>query len=517
MLDKIKSLSRQTLIYGTSTIIGRFLNFILVPFYTNVFPPSEYGIVAVIFAYIAFLNIIYSFGFEAGYFRFASSNEIGNEKQNFTHPFLTILCNSAFLSGLILLFNGTISDNIGIKNSSIIVYSAFILFFDALSLVPFAYLRLKNRAKLFATIKLINIVINVVLNLVLILVFKYGLVAVFISNLAASVVTFLLLSPILFKNLSFKFNRELFSELWKFSVPYLPAALASMVVQVISVLIIRYLTDMETVGIFNANYKLGIFMMLVVSMFEYAWRPFFLNNAKEPGAKPLFAKVLTIFAGTASLIFVILTFTIEDIVRIPLPYKGYIIGQKYWSGVIIVPIVLFAYLFLGIYTNLIAGIYIEKKTKYLPFITGLGAVLNIIMCFALIPLWGITGSAVSTLASYIAMAICMYVVVQKFYHVQYETAKVFSLLAIDVLAIVIFYVSFNHLDLLYRVIIAAALSCVIIYISGLYNVKKLLPKSKMQNSNNQSEIPISRIKNLMVVVMMFAVNFIKQPALIYCF
>ncbi|MCI0449182.1 MAG: polysaccharide biosynthesis C-terminal domain-containing protein [Chlorobi bacterium] len=475
MLDKIKSLSKQTLIYGTSTIIGRFLNFILVPFYTNVFPPSEYGIIAVVFAYIAFFNIIYAFGFEAGYFRFASSVEIGDEKQNFSHPFFTILINSAFFSAIILLFSGTFSEVAGIKDSSFIIYSAFILFFDALSLVPFAYLRLKNKAMLFATIKLLNIVINVSLNLLLILVFNFGLVAVFISNLAASLVTFLVLSPVVFRNLSLKFNRELFKELWKFSVPYLPAALASMVVQVLSVLIVRYLTNEQTVGIFNANYKLGIFMMLVVSMFEYAWRPFFLNNAGDPGAKPLFAKILTLFVGSASLIFVLLSFTIEDIVRIPLPYKGYIIGQKYWGGVVIVPIILLAYLFLGIYTNLIAGIYIEKKTKYLPFITGLGAVLNIAACFTLIPLWGIAGAALSTLISYIAMAVYMYVVVQKFYPVEYEFSKVLSLIVIDILAIAVFFLSFGSLDLLYRTILALVLSAVIIYISGLYKAKLLLP------------------------------------------
>jgi O-antigen/teichoic acid export membrane protein len=495
MLDKIKSLSKQTLIYGTSTIVGRFLNFILVPFYTNVFPPSEYGIVAVIFAYIAFLNIIYAFGFEAGFFRFASSSEIGDEKQNFSHPFLTILINSAFLSALILLFSGPVSNAAGIYDRTFVIYAAFILFFDALSLVPFGYLRLKNRAKLFATVKLLNIVINVALNLLLILVFKFGLIAVFISNLAASVVTFLVLSPVVFRNLSLKFNGELFKELWKFSVPYLPAALASMVVQVIGVLIVRYLTNEQTVGIYNANYKLGIFMMLVVSMFEYAWRPFFLNNAKDPNAKPLFAKVLTIFTGAASLVFVILTFTIEDIIRIPLPFKGYIIGQKYWGGVVIVPLVLLAYLFLGIYTNLIAGIYIEKKTKFLPFITGLGAALNIIACFALIPMWGITGAAVSTLVSYIAMAVYMYAVVQRFYHVKYESAKVLGMLAIDAAAIAAFYVSSGGTGPVFRLIIALVLSIIIVYISGLYKARLFIPGFKPTADNSQTIKEQSEIHN----------------------
>lgn len=474
MLDKIKSLSKQTLIYGTSTIIGRFLNFILVPFYTNVFPPSEYGVVAVVFAYIAFLNIVYSFGFEAGYFRFASAREVGDEKQNFTHPFIFITANSLVLSGLILVFHSSIAALIGVKDESIIIYSAFILFFDALALIPFAYLRLKNKAKVFASIKLVNISVNVALNLVLILVFKLGLEAVFISNLAASLVTLLLLLPNILKNISFTYHKQLFNELWKFSIPYLPAALASMVVQTLNIIILRYLVDVKTVGIYNANYKLGIFMMLIVSMFEYAWRPFFLNNAKDPNAKALFAKILTLFTGGASVVLIMLTFTIQDIIKIPLPFKGYIIGPGYWSGVVIVPIVLFAYMFLGIYTNLIAGVYIEKKTKYLPLITGLGAMLNIASAFLLIPIWGITGGAVSTLISYIAMAVYMYIVSQKFYPVRYETGKVAMILLIDITALAVFFYTFGGLDTIYRIIFAVILSGGIISIAQLYKVKRLL-------------------------------------------
>jgi O-antigen/teichoic acid export membrane protein len=477
MLEKLKSLSKQTLIYGASTIVGRFLNFILVPFYTNVFPPSEYGIVAVIFAYIAFLNIIYSFGFEAGYFRFASSGELGTDKQNFSHPYFIIFANSAFLSALILLFSPQLAEYAGLTSNSIIIYAAFILFFDALVLVPFAYLRLKNKAKVFAAIKLVNICVNVALNLILILVFKFGLEAVFISNLVASLVTFLILLPVVVKNLSASYHGTLLKELWKFSLPYLPAALAAMVIQVVNILILSYLTDVKTVGIYNANYKLGIFMMLVVSMFEYAWRPFFLNNAKEPGAKELFAKVLTIFTGAASVVFVILTFTIKDLITIPLPYKGYLIGAKYWEGVIIVPLVLLAYMFLGIYTNLIAGIYIEKKTKYLPLITGLGAFLNVVTCFLLIPAMGIIGSAIATLVSYIAMAVYMYIVAQKFYPVKYETGKVLALLGINTLAMAVFFLTFDTLGIIYKVVFAAVFTAAIISISGLYKAKILLRKS----------------------------------------
>src|SRR5437867_1107621 len=227
MLDQLKSLSRQTFIYGTSTIIGRFLNFILVPFYTNVFQPSDYGVVSVIFAYVAFLNIFYSLGFESGYFKFASTLEIGNEKQNFSIPFFIIFTNGFILSSLIFLFSDNIAATIGLQsgNTVIVKYTSAIIFFDAMVLVPFAYLRLKNKAKRFAAIKLANISLNIALNFILILVFKLRLVAIFISNLFASVTTFLLLSPVIVKMLSFQFNKKLFSELARFSLPYLPAGL----------------------------------------------------------------------------------------------------------------------------------------------------------------------------------------------------------------------------------------------------------------------------------------------------
>jgi O-antigen/teichoic acid export membrane protein len=492
MLDKIKSLSKQTLIYGTSTIIGRFLNFILVPFYTNVFPPSEYGIVAVIFAYMAFLNIVYTLGFEAGYFRFASSKEIGTEKENFSIPFLIILGNALVLSIIIFIASGPISGIIGITDVSMVRYAAFILFFDALTIIPFAFLRLKNKARLFASVKLVNICVNVAMNMILILVFKMGLIAVFISNLAASIITLIILLPVITKNLSFSFNKELFSELRKFSLPYLPAGLASIVVQVIYIPIIQYLTDMKTVGIYNANYKLGIFMMLIVAMFDYAWRPFFLNNAKEPNAKQLFSKILTFFIGASSLILILLTFFIDKVIEIPLPFKGgsaktYLIGEKYWSGVIIVPVVLFSYIFLGTFTNLVAGIYIEKKTKYMPLITGLGAAVNIAACFILIPLIGIIGGAISSLLGYLTTAAFTYYVVQKFYPVKYEISRLIAMYLINTAAIIIFYLTYPGLDLFLRFIFFAVFASLLIYISGLYKAKNVLIRSKVRKADTTKD------------------------------
>ena len=352
--------------------------------------------------------------------------------------------------------------------------------FDAISLVPFAYLRLKNKPVRFTVIKIVNISVNVSLNFILVLGFKMGLEAVFISNLAASAVTLILLLPIVFENIAFRFNKKLFNELWRFSLPYVPAGLASIMVQVVNRPIMQALTDEATVGIFQANFRLGIFMMLIVSMFEYAWRPFFLNNAKEPNAKQIFSKVMTVFVGFASVVLIVITFFIDDIIRIPLPHRGHLIGAKYWDGVYIVPVILFSYLLYGIYINLMAGIYIEKKTKYLPYITGLGALINIAGNFLLIPPFGMHGAATATLLSYLAMTLYIYYISQKFYPVHYEINKVILLNLVNVAALIIFYLIFYNIipsNLILKFIVTVVFAGSVVYISGLTRAKALLQKS----------------------------------------
>jgi O-antigen/teichoic acid export membrane protein len=485
MLEKIKSLSKETLIYGTSTIVGRFLNFILVPFYTNVFPPSEYGVVTLVFAYIALLNIFFTIGFESGYFKFASTLEVGDEKENFSLPFLTIFVNSIILSSIIYLVSDNIASIIELKSGDayFVKYSAFILFFDAVSFVPFAYLRLHNRPIRFTAVKLVNIVTNVSLNFILVLVFKMGLAAVFISNLAASVVTFLLLTPIVFKNIKFSFNKKLFDELWRFSLPYVPAGLAAIMVQVVNRPIMQVLTDDSTVGIFQANFRLGVIMMLIVQMFEYAWRPFFLNNAKEPNAKQLFSKVMTAFAGFASVVLIVITFFVDDLIKIPLIHKKHLIGSEYWSGVYIVPIILFSYLLYGIYINLMAGIYIEKKSKYLPYITGVGAIINVGGNFLLIPPFGMYGAAIATFLSYFVMMAYIYYISQKFYPVKYELNRVFMLNLVNAGAIAFFYLFFYQVIpgfLILKLVILVLLVLLVIYISGLTKARVIFQRTAVK-------------------------------------
>ncbi len=425
MFNKLLRLGKETAIYGLSSILGRLMNFLLAPFYTNVLLTSENGIVANVYAYLAFAYVVYCYGFEIAYMRFVSTLEIGDREQNFSTPFLSLLASSVALSSIIHLSASTIAAWIGIpaNDAVLIQYAAWILCFDTLSVVPFASLRMDQQPKKFAALKLFNISTNVALNIVLILVFHMRAEGVLLANLIASIVTFVTTFIVVRSQFRLSFSTRLFRELLRFGLPLIPSGLAGMALQIVDRPIVKALTNDSTLGIYQINYRLGIAMMLIVGMFDYAWRPFFLTNAREPDAKPLFSKVFTYFVLVMLLMFLGVSFFVEDLVRIEV-FGKHFFHPDYWVGVPIVPWILLGYVFNGAYVVFIAGAYLEKKTKFLPFITGLGAVVNIGVNVLLIPSLGIMGAALATLAAYAVMAITMYFASQKFYQIRYEWKKV---------------------------------------------------------------------------------------------
>ncbi len=456
MLNKLKELTKDTAIYGISTMIGRFLNFILIPFFTNIFDPNEYGYVMLLYAYIGLFNIIYVYGLDSAFLKYAAFKHIGDDKDNFSTPYLSILFTSFLLTSIIIFLKAPIGSAINLPENfnHLIIYSTLIIFFDSNTSIPFLKLRLERKAKYFSFLKVLNITINIAANFVLILKFKLGIEAIFISNLIASALTLLFLLPKILKNFKPRIHSLLYKRLLKFGLPYLPAGLAVMIVQVIDVPILQALTDVDTVGIYKANYKLGIFMMLFVSMFQYAWQPFFLNNAKEDNAKEIFSKVLTYFTVVGSVLLVTLSLFINEIVKINLG-GFYLIGEKYWSGIPIVPIVLLGYFFNGLYVVFSAGIYIKEKSIFAPIVTGLGALVNVIANYTLIPQLNIIGAALATLASYVVMAAGYYIVTQKYYHIHYEYGKIIKIfLAIAVIGFLL-YSSLMNSDnaILFKIVI----------------------------------------------------------------
>jgi O-antigen/teichoic acid export membrane protein len=460
MLQQLKRLGGETIVYGTSTIVGRFLNFLLVPLYTNVLLPGPYGVIAVVYSLIAFVNVIYSYGMESAYFKYSSSLDIGTREENFTTPFAFLFGTSSLFSLMIIAFANPIADAVRLPHEylSIVYYSAGILAFDALAIIPFASLRMERKAVQFATLKFLNIAVNVGMNIVLLVGLRTGVEGIFISGLTASVLTFLLLLPTVGRHMTNGMHGGLLKALLKFGLPSVPAGLSATAVQVIDRPILRALTDDATVGIYQANYRLGIFMMLIVSMYDYAWRPFFFSMAKDPAAKGIFARALTYLVLLMSVIFLAVSFFIGDIVTLSVSGR-HLISPNYWSGLPIVPVVLLGYLFFGMYINLTAGIYIEKKTHYLPAITFLGALVNVIANYLLIPSAGMMGAAWATLFAYLAMAIGGYIVAQRVYPLQYEWGRIGKIAIAGIVVVLIWSLNPFHepvTSVLFRLTLLAA-------------------------------------------------------------
>ncbi len=451
MFDKIKELFKDTAIYGISTIIGRFLGFILVPIYTHYLSEADFGIFSNVYAYIAFFNIVYIYGMDAAFLKYSSLAENNDKKNVFSTSYWFVFFTTIILSLIILIFKNSFVFLMQVpqKYEYLIYYVVLILLFDTLVLVPFANLRLKRKAGKFAFIKMSFIIINIALILVFIMKWKYGIEAIFLSNLIASVLTFVMLLPEIIKSLNLSIKKDTLKKMLIFGLPYLPAAISSTVVQVIDRPILTAMTDDATVGIYTANYKLGIFMMLFVSMFQYAWQPFFLVNAKEKDAKEIFAKILTLFVIMASIIWILVTLFVDDFAKFKLPGGNPIIAPAYWKGLVIVPTILFAYIFHGMYVNFNAGIYIEEKTKYLPYITLVGAVINVVANVVLIPKYSLVGAAYATLFSYMAMAIGLYFVSQRFYKIDYEIAKVLRIIGLIVVSSIIYFYLFYSNELFF--------------------------------------------------------------------
>jgi len=441
MFEKIKELTKDTVIYGISTIIGRFLNFLLVPFYTNVFTPAEVGIYSNIYAYIAFLNIIFIYGMDAAFMKYSSTAPDNKKKEAYSTAFLCVTISSIIFSAILFLFRYPFVHLIEIPQNYFYLYYYLILiiFTDTLAIVPYANLRLQRKAVRFTMIRLSNILLNILLNIILVLKYKMGIEAILIANLSASLFSLILLSKDIIKNLVLKIEKEFLKPMLKFAIPYLPASIAATIVQVIDRPIVLALTNEETLGIYQANYKLGIFMMLIVQMFQFAWQPFLLNTAKEKNAKEIFSKVLTLFLIASSIVWLILSLFIEDIAKIKFYGNVSLIGYKFWGGLSIVPIILLAYLFNGMYVNFQAGLYIEEKTKYFPIVTGSGALVNIVVNILLIPVFGIMGAALATLASYMVMAITLFLFSQKFYKIKYEYEKILKILLLVFVTCIAYY------------------------------------------------------------------------------
>ena len=433
MARDIKRLGKETLVYGTSTVLARLLNFCLVPFYTYYLAPGQYGIIATVFAAVALWNVVFLFGMDQSYLRFAS--DATDKNKIFRQCFYGVGLNGLLLGSLVALLHAPLARLIGIPadTSFLLQFAALILFLDVLNMIAFTKLRLERRAWYFAGVRTASIIVNVLANIYFIAVLHKGIVSILWANIFASLASLVLLSPVIYSELrqhvSLSFDWKLEKDILSFAWPFVPSGLASLLVSVIDKPILVHLAGPEQVGIYQANFKIGVFMMLIVSMFDQAWRPFFLAHAKDEDAKDTFARVFSYFVALAGWVLLGLIFLMPTLIQSHVLGNVHLIAPAYWGGLRIIPLVLVGYFCYGLYVNFMIGPVLTKKTRVLMWITLLGAVVSITTNLLLVPRVGILGAGWAVALSYAAMAIALYHFTRRVYPIPYEYKKL-ALLAL---------------------------------------------------------------------------------------
>ncbi len=437
-MANIKTLAGQTAIYGVSTILSRLLNYLLVPLQTYVFKdPAQYGIVGEMYAWVSLFIVLLTYGMETAFFRYSQMEE--SKESAFSTVVLSLFTTSLIFILITTGFSQNIANWLELPNhSEYVVWLGIIIGIDAFTSIFFASLRQRMKATKFAIVKTTNILVNIIFNLFFLLLCPYllqknigvdfvnlvynpeiGVGYIFVANLIASVVTLALLLPELFK-IKIVFDGKLWKVMFIYAFPLLIFNLAGIVNETMDRVLLRRLSPPDIaqaqVGIYSACYKISIMMTIFVQAFKYAAEPFFFHKAKDGDAKQTYSDVMSIFVLICAFIFLGIMLYM-DVVQ-------YFVGETYRVGLPIVPILLLANLFLGIFYNLSIWYKLTNKTKYGAYISIIGAVITLILNVILIPRYGYMGSAWATFVCYLAMVIISYLLGRRFYHVDYKTLRI---------------------------------------------------------------------------------------------
>jgi len=392
---------------------------------------GDYGELTLYFLFLAIVQTFFIYGMDIAYLRFYNLTDHGKSKAQVNgNVLLASLVTSFGLSALLGVFSKGIGsllileplDPTGVTTNVLICIG--ILFFDTISTFPFLRLRSENRPLAFSAQKLINVGINVALNIWLIGGLNMGLRGVLLANLAASIVTTLLLLPGIVKACEFSFDRKLLREMLVFGLPNIPTYLFVMIVELADRKALEVFRGVEEAGLYSAGYKLGMFMGVVNAAFRFAWQPFFLKHAQDEQAPTIFAKTMTYYVLVASTLMVWLTLFVPPLIKAELPLVGIIIAPSFWAGLSVFPIILAAHIFDGIYANLMVGIYLKKATRRLPLVTGAAALFTIVANLLLIPRYGMMAAAWITLAAFFIQAALLYLMVNRLYPISYEWRRI---------------------------------------------------------------------------------------------
>ena len=469
-LGLYKNLFKQTAIYGLATVFPRMMSFFLVPLYTELLPKEAYGKVTIIFSYIIFFNVILAYGMETAFFRFYSKET--DKKSVIETAMVSIFCTTIIFLIPALLFRNALAQYSEI-DVQYVTYSIWILALDALVVIPFSKLRANQKPMVYAMIKMGNVTINLILN-IFFLIFLPKLASsnpgslfdtmyfenfqigyIFVSLVVSSFATFIALSSDYFK-VHWHVDFALWKRMMRYGLPILVAGIAFAVNEqfdkiLLGKLLPKNIADAE-VGVYAACYKLGLFMVLFRTAYTLGIEPFFFSHADKENATQTYATVTKYFVIFGSLIM-LAVIVFADL------FKSIMIrDSSYWEAMKVVPLIILANFFLGIYTNLSVWYKLIDKTYIGAWISIVGAIVTLALNFLLIPKFSYMGSAIATISAYGSMMLISYFVGQRHYPIPYDKKKIVGYLGVSIVFSIVSFYFFRE-----NYFVGAALLAVFLY------------------------------------------------------
>lgn len=485
-----KNLFKQTAIYGLATVLPRMFSFLLVPLYTDLLPKAEYGKVSIIFAWMIFFNVILAYGMETAFFRFYNNET--NKKSVVETTTVSIFWTSISFLFIALLFRNALAERLGI-DVQYITYTIWILALDALVIIPFSKLRAYQKPMIYAAFKIGNVLVNLTLSVFFLLflpkiaqshpdgflsslyVENFQIGYIFLANIIASLLTFVALSPnYVFLKWNFDFN--LWKRMMHYGLPIMIAGIAFAINEQFDKILLGKLLPANIaeaeVGVYSACYKLGLFMVLYRTAYTLGIEPFFFSHASDKNAPQTYATVTKYFVIFGSFIL-LAVIVFADIFKYLM-----IRDSSYWEAMKVVPLIILANFFLGIYTNLSVWYKLIDKTYIGAYISIVGAIVTLVLNFLLIPSMSYYGSAIATIAAYGTMMLISYFLGNKYYPIPYDIKKIGGYLGLSILFSIISFYYFRE-----NYFVGISLLLLFLYFIY-YNEKETLNRILKRSNNN---------------------------------
>jgi O-antigen/teichoic acid export membrane protein len=417
----VKILGKESLIYGSGHVLARLITFLLLPIYTHVFTPEEYGVISLAYAFIGFSLMFYRYGMDTALMKYSVQLNNNEKTTHISSIYILQLFSSIIFSGILYLVRDYVSEPIlGVAKPEWVVILSGILILDNLWNHHVLLLRADNKPVLYILFNLSNVVLTMIFNIIFVINWGLGIEGVLIANLIVSGIIFIVSLPIIFKKIKlFQIKSNVMKDIVKFGLPFLPAGIFTMIMELSNRYILDWLEGTYAVGLFSAGYKLGIFGLIIVMGFNMGWTPYFLKRIKEKGAEIEFSYIASLFLGLLGFVVIVISLWVPEIIRLNIG-SIYLIGENFWGAEKIVAIVLIGYFFFGTYVIQLPGVYAKEITNWIPIFRGIGAFTNISLNIILIPKYGVMGSAWATVVAFLLMSLSVFIKLYNLYYIRYN-------------------------------------------------------------------------------------------------